>query len=65
MTDFEGAFFRCFYISVFFCVNFRSFASAEATGDVAGSHKLLKKLEQNFKKRIFIVVYLCLYGELL
>ncbi len=24
------------------------FASAEATGDVAGFHKLLKKLDQNF-----------------
>ena len=36
-----------------------------ATGIVAGSRKLLKKLEQNFKKRIFIVVYLCFYGELL
>ena len=34
-----------------------------ATGVVAGSHKLLKKLEQNLKKGIFIVVYLCFYGE--
>ncbi len=26
------------------------FASAEATGAVAGSHDLLKKVDQNFKK---------------